>query len=106
MISFSDALALNKCTVTRLSVGSSFKGNMTYMKLPTNEFDPLMAAIQRGPVAVSVDASTWSGYSGGVYDGCNQDSPVIDHGVLLVGYGTDPKLGDYWIIRNSWGAGL
>lgn len=45
------------------------------------------AVAQLGPVAVVVDASDWSTYSEGVFDGCNAESPDINHGVVVVGYG-------------------
>ena len=67
-----------------------------------NSYESLLTAVATvGPVAITVDASQWSAYQGGVFDGCNQASPELDHGVLLVGYGTDPDAGDYWLIRNS-----
>jgi len=71
--------------------------------LPSNKYDPLLAAIATvGPLAISVDAGTWDSYESGIYNGCNQTHPDIDHAVQLVGYGTDAKLGDYWLVRNSW----
>jgi cathepsin L len=67
-----------------------------------NSYESLLTAVATvGPVAITVDASQWSAYQGGVIGGCNQASPELDHGVLLVGYGTDPDAGDYWLIRNS-----
>jgi cathepsin L len=68
-----------------------------------NDYNDLMDAVSKQPVAITVDASTWKDYYGGVFDGCNTASPDLDHGVLLVGYGTDAELGDYWLVRNSWG---
>ena len=85
---------------------SSFRGKIAYNELPINDAQSLMAAVAAlGPVAISVDASEWHLYKGGVFDQCNQDKPDIDHAVVLVGYGTDETDGDYWLVRNSWGAG-
>lgn len=73
-----------------------------FVKLPSNEFEPLMRAIATvGPIAISVDASNWSHYESGIFDGCNQSSPSVDHAVVLVGYGSENG-SDYWIVRNSW----
>src|SRR5690606_21016880 len=46
--------------------------------------------------------SRWSTYESGVFDGCNQNQPDINHAVLLVGYGEDSQHGPYWLVRNSW----
>jgi len=56
-----------------------------------------------GPISVAVNANImWQLYSGGVLDpaGCLKNK--LDHGVAVVGYGTD-RGKDYWIIKNSWG---
>jgi len=73
-----------------------------YKVLPSNHQPALMDAIANiGPMAISVDASSWQNYESGVYNGCNQTHPDIDHSVQLVGYGSSQGL-DYWLVRNSW----
>ena len=70
------------------------------MDVPTNNYTALMSAVLRAPVAVGVAAMNWGDYMGGVYPNelCDGD---IDHAVLLVGWGTDPGLGDYWKVREE-----
>jgi len=74
----------------------------SYTLLPPNQYTPIMDAVQNGPLAISVDASAWGDYELGVFNGCNNTYPDIDHAVQLVGYGTDDTYGDYWLVRNSW----
>jgi len=74
-----------------------------YTALPTNKYEPVLDALaNQGPLAINVDASSWGSYETGVFSGCNTTEIVIDHVVQLVGYGTDEKNGEYWLVRNSW----
>ena len=49
--------------------------------------------VNTGPLAVNVYANDdWKGYQEGVYNGCSVKKNIdINHGVTLVGYGTDEK---------------
>ena len=55
----------------------------------------LTNAIASKPISVTVDATNWSKYSGGVFSNC---AASINHAVLLVGI-----VGGNWKIKNSWG---
>jgi len=55
---------------------------------------------QKGPISIGVDAGSFKSYRGGIMTSCSGRS--LNHGVLIVGYGTQG--GKYWKIKNSWGA--
>jgi cathepsin L len=64
-----------------------------------------------GPVSVAVDFSLeqFKSYNGGIFSNTTCSSNNLNHGVLVVGYGTQimksGKPVDYWIVKNSWGPG-
>jgi len=95
-----------QCQFNGTTNNSAFAKLSGFKGLPSNKYEPLLAAVATvGPIAISVDASSWSAYESGVFDGCNQVNPDIDHAVQLVGYGVDNQLGSYWLVRNSWNPG-
>jgi len=55
-----------------------------------------------GPLAALVDArsDSFKNYKSGVYynPDCSQKKKDLNHAVLVVGYGTDPKEGAYWLV--------
>jgi len=79
-----------------------------YDNLPANDQDAIMAHLATvGPLGISVAASTFKDYHGGVFSGCPYDQNIqLNHAVQLVGYGSDfspAGVVDYWLVRNSWG---
>merc|ERR1712167_395628 len=61
----------------------------------------------KGPVSVAIEADTshFQLYESGVLTGTSACGTSIDHGVLVVGYGTDEDSGNaYWKVKNSWGS--
>eukprot|EP00270_Netrium_digitus_P009766 TRINITY_DN2991_c0_g1_i4.p1 TRINITY_DN2991_c0_g1~~TRINITY_DN2991_c0_g1_i4.p1 ORF type:complete len:268 (+),score=38.19 TRINITY_DN2991_c0_g1_i4:297-1100(+) len=75
----------------------------SYADVPVNNETAMKQAVFKQPVGVAIeaDADEIQLYSSGVLNfNCGTD---VDHGVLVVGYGTDPAYGDYWLIKNSWG---
>ena len=70
---------------------------------PMNQ-NHLKDAVSRGPVSVAIEADTsvFQHYTGGVISSLSCGTN-LDHGVLVVGYGTDPDGTMYWTVKNSWG---
>lgn len=93
-----------KCRFKNRTVGADDKG---FVAIPSGDEARLTKAIAlKGPVSVAIDASQESFrlYESGVYDepACGNQEDNLDHGVLVVGYGTDPIHGDYYLVKNSW----
>ncbi|XP_063362567.1 procathepsin L-like [Cydia amplana] len=90
----------------RYNAKNSGATNNGYKTIPNDE-DKLKEAVANiGPIAVAIDAGhAFQHYADGVYYEKNCSSSKLNHGVLVVGYGTDTNGGDYWLVKNSWSKG-
>lgn len=93
----------DSCHFQPTNVGATDKG---FVDIPQGDEKKLMEAVATiGPVSVAIDASheSFQFYTDGVYYDEQCSSEELDHGVLVVGYGTDPSGQDFWLVKNSWG---
>jgi C1A family cysteine protease len=63
----------------------------------------ILAALQKGPVSIVIDASKWQSYKSGIMSAA-ECGTSIDHAVQAVGYvKADGDTPAHYIVRNSWG---
>lgn len=76
----------------------------SHSDVPVDDEDALKSAVSKQPVSVAIEAdkSAFQLYKTGVFDS-TACGTQLDHGVLVVGYGTDDG-SDFWKVKNSWGA--
>lgn len=103
-----------KCHFSKKNVGATCSG---FNDITTGDEAALMEAVATvGPVSVAIDATEekFMLYKEGVLvdDTCANGQNDLNHGVLVVGYGTDNTRKtasgagqDFWIVKNSWGTG-
>lgn len=94
-----------RCQYKPEKVGATDVG---YVDIESGSEQKLQEAVATvGPVSIAIDAGheSFQFYSEGVYYEAHCSSQDLDHGVLVVGYGTEEQGGDYWLVKNSWGEG-
>jgi C1A family cysteine protease len=75
----------------------------SYKDIAAGDETSIGPAVAQQPVSIAIEADQqgFQFYSTGVFNAaCGTQ---LDHGVLLVGYDTDPSAGQFWWLKNSWG---
>ncbi|XP_041037851.1 cathepsin F-like [Carcharodon carcharias] len=93
---------MNVCTFKPSEVIAKIQ---TYRNIRPHEEEMAAWLARKGPIVVTMNAGAMKGYRRGISrpDTTECNPAVLDHVVLIVGYGV-ARGHPYWIIKNSWGA--
>lgn len=72
------------------------RGGISGVKTIQQSNNAFKSALANAPISIGVDATKFQSYRGGILSGCA--GRQLDHGVLMVGYGSN-----FWKVKNSWG---
>lgn len=91
------------CKQASCTVALPKGGVRGFKDVPEDDEQALMEAVMQQPVSIGIEAdqAAFQLYNGGILT--KKCGSKLDHGVLLVGYGTDKGI-DYWKVKNSWGS--
>jgi len=92
----------SNCKFNAANIGATISG---FTDVGQSE-SSLLTASNKQPISVAIDAShsSFQLYKTGVYNEPACSPTSLDHGVLVVGYGSENNQ-DYWLVKNSWGSG-
>ncbi|XP_034880328.1 cathepsin L1-like [Mirounga leonina] len=87
--------------------GQSVANDTGFMDSRQDEGSLMVAVATVGPISAAIDASldTFQFYHKGIYYDPNCSSEDLDHGILVVGYGSqgeEPENQKYWIVKNGY----
>lgn len=98
--------AQETCHFDKTKAAAKFTYYATVIEKDENDLKERVA--WHGPAAACITSSSalFQLYSGGIIneDAC-KDTSKLDHVVAVIGYGADNDGAEFWIARNSWGAG-
>ncbi|XP_025016750.1 cysteine proteinase 3-like isoform X2 [Tetranychus urticae] len=90
-----------KCRYTTSNKGASIS---SFVNVPEADEKSLLSAVAERVVSAAIDAHPVQDYESGIFntDECSSDPEDLDHGVVIVGYGSEDGT-PYWILKNGWG---